>query len=80
MAVIEQHPYVNAKGKSNSKLVKHYSDEGKTLIQLETGREYEEAIDNYPCEYTYVEKPDEVENANEVPEDETDNSEADSAQ
>ena len=56
MAIVEQHPYIDENRKKHNDLVKHYSDEGKMIIQLETGTEYEEAIDTYPCKYTYAEK------------------------
>ena len=36
-------------------LIKHYSDAGYYIMQVETGTEYEEAIDIVPCPYTYVE-------------------------
>lgn len=55
MAVFEQHPYVDSEGNAHEDLVKHASDSGKSIMQLETGRVYEEAVDNYPCAYTYVE-------------------------
>ena len=50
-----QYPYIDEKGNKKLQLVKHYSDEGKYLLQVETGREYASAIDVYPCRYTYVE-------------------------
>ena len=34
---------------------KHYSDEEKYIIQVETGIKYESAEDIYPCIYTYIE-------------------------
>lgn len=37
------------------RLVRTYSDEGKELLQTETGRVYDEAIDTYPCRFTYRE-------------------------
>ena len=43
-------------------LVKHYSDEGYLLLQVETGVKYLEPIDIVPCPYTYIEtaeKPEE---------------------
>ena len=43
-------------------LVRHYSDENKTLLQVETGLEYDEAIDVVPCQYTYVETDNLIEN------------------
>ena len=45
----EEYPY-----NDNPNLIRHYSDT-YTIIQVETGNEYGEAIDKYPCEYTYVE-------------------------
>ena len=48
--VVEEHPYDN-----NENLIRHYSDAGFTIRQIETGEEYGEAIDLYPCKYTYEE-------------------------
>lgn len=39
----------------NENLVKHYSDQGVYIRQIETGIEYAEAIDVVPCRYTYTE-------------------------
>ena len=39
----------------NERLVRHYSDKGVTLLQVETGIEYDEAVDVIPCRYTYEE-------------------------
>ena len=36
-------------------LIRHYSDEGKLLLQVETGAKYSDPIDIYPCPYTYEE-------------------------
>ncbi len=36
-------------------LVKHESDCGKMIRQVETGREYSSAVDVIPCKYTYEE-------------------------
>ena len=36
-------------------LVRHYSDEGKMMLQNETGIMYGEAVDIVPCPYTYTE-------------------------
>lgn len=36
-------------------LIKHYSDEGKMLLQNETGYKYSDPIDIVPCPYTYTE-------------------------
>jgi hypothetical protein len=36
-------------------LIKHYSDKGYLLLQVETGLKYPEPIDLVPCAYTYTE-------------------------
>ena len=36
-------------------LIRHFSDEGKMIRQVETGAIYSEAIDVVPCRYTYDE-------------------------
>lgn len=36
-------------------LIKHESDRGVYLRQVETGREYSSAVDILPCKYTYEE-------------------------
>ena len=36
-------------------LIRHYSDSGVKLLQVETGIVYDEAIDIVPCRYTYEE-------------------------
>ena len=53
--VKEQHPYVDEAGVSHEEFVRTYSDEGKKLIQLETGYVYEDAVDLYPSKYHYRE-------------------------
>ena len=41
--------------KLNDKLIRHYSDDGKMIRQVETGLVYVEAVDVIPCRYTYEE-------------------------
>ena len=36
-------------------LIKHYSDKGVMLLQVETGAKYSDPIDIVPCIYTYEE-------------------------
>lgn len=48
--IITQHPY---EGKDTLVLTK--SDSGYRIKQVETGIVYDEAIDVYPCRYTYEE-------------------------
>lgn len=37
------------------KRVRHYSDAGMMIRQIETGILYEDAVDNEPCKYSYEE-------------------------
>lgn len=48
---------------NDNTLVRHYSDSGMLILQVETGMKYSEAIDVNPCVYTYTEtdEPMEVE-------------------
>lgn len=39
----------------DERLVRHYSDANMMIRQIETGLEYEEAVDLIPCRYTYEE-------------------------
>lgn len=39
----------------NKNSIRTYSDDNMKIKQLETGNIYDEAIDVYPCGYTYVE-------------------------
>lgn len=41
-------------------LVKHESDAGKMIRQVETGIEYSETVDIVPCRYTYEETDKEI--------------------
>lgn len=36
-------------------MIRHYSDVGFVILQVETGIKYAEAIDGIPCPYTYIE-------------------------
>jgi hypothetical protein len=44
--------YIEVNGRT---LIKHVSDSGKMILQVETGREYSSAVDVIPCRYTYEE-------------------------
>lgn len=55
-----QHPFIDENGNTHNNLIKTWTDdETKTLLQVETGQTYDEAIDVYPCHFTYqeVDKP-----------------------
>lgn len=36
-------------------LIRHYSDKGFLLLQVETGAKYSDPVDVVPCPYTYEE-------------------------
>lgn len=36
-------------------MIRHYSDSGKDIVQIETGTIYSDAIDKLPCLYSYEE-------------------------
>ena len=40
---------------NGKELIRHESDCGKIIRQVETGREYSSAVDVLPCRYTYEE-------------------------
>ena len=42
-------------------LIKHWSDAGMMLLQVETGAKYSDPIDLVPCRYTYEETDEPVE-------------------
>jgi hypothetical protein len=42
-------------------LIKHYSDKGVMLLQVETGVKYSDPVDLVPCRYTYVETEEPIE-------------------
>lgn len=49
---------------NNGTLIKHYSDQGYLLLQVETSAKYLDPIDVNPCPFTYIEtneKAEEVE-------------------
>lgn len=42
-------------------LIKHYSDAGFMLLQVETGMKYSDPVDIVPCKYTYEETDEPIE-------------------
>ena len=46
----------------STNFVKHYSDSGFKIKQVETGILYDEANDVVPCKYTYEESDEVIEN------------------
>lgn len=59
--IIVQQPYIDENGTVHENLVKHYSDKGVYIRQVETGTEYSEAVDVVPCRYTYEETENPIE-------------------
>lgn len=50
----------------NERLVRHYSDKGMYIRQVETGIEYSDAVDLIPCRYTYEETDKLIEEREEI--------------
>ena len=61
MAIISEHPY-----QGNENLIRHSSDLKLKIKQEETGRVYDEAVDVYPCRYTYTETDEPIPEPEEV--------------
>lgn len=49
-------------------LIRHWSDLGVLLLQVETGNKYSDPIDVVPCRYTYEETLEPIEEEDEEPE------------
>lgn len=49
-------------------LIKHYSDAGYMLLQNETGMKYADPIDIVPCQYTYSETDELIEESEDMSE------------
>jgi hypothetical protein len=48
------------------KRVRHYSDRNMRILQVETGRVYDDAVDRVPCKYTYEETDEPIPEPEEV--------------
>ena len=51
-------------------LIKHYSDAGFMLLQVETGVKYPDPVDLVPCRYTYEETDELIDGDEEITNDE----------
>jgi hypothetical protein len=53
-----EYPYIDSNGDKKENLIKHYAldEQGNKyyIKQNETGLVYDEAVDVYPCRYTYT--------------------------
>lgn len=45
----------------NGERIRHWSDTGYKIVQVETGIVYDDAVDVVPCRYTYEETEEPVE-------------------
>lgn len=54
------YPYVDEQGNIKDNLIKTFSNSNKMIRQIETGVIYTEAIDIYPCRYTYEETDEKI--------------------
>lgn len=50
-------------------LIKHYSDAGFMLLQVETGIKYADPVDVVPCRYTYEETNEVIDGDEEITDD-----------
>lgn len=50
-------------------LIKHYSDAGFMLLQVETGIKYADPVDIIPCMYTYEETNEVIDGDEEITDD-----------
>ena len=46
--------------------IRHYSDDGRKIRQLETGNLYEDAVDVIPCIYNYEETDEYIEETEDI--------------
>ena len=56
--VKEQRPYIDDINVCHENMVRHWAEDEETgeiyyLVQVETGVEYSDAVDLWPCRYTY---------------------------
>lgn len=58
--VIPERPTRDCEGNMRDDLIRHYSNEGYYILQNETGEPFTEAVDVYPCRYTYSETDEKI--------------------
>lgn len=56
-----EYPYKDKKGNLHYDKIRQYSTEGFRLLKNGTDEKYDEAVDTYPCKYTYSETTEPIE-------------------
>ena len=55
MAVLPEYPWKDDNGVAHPELIGHRSDQGKRIVQVDTGVPYDYAVDPYPTNRSYIE-------------------------
>lgn len=63
--MIKPEPYVDQAGVSHETLIRKYSDNNVKIMQVETGKLFDEAVDDIKSTYTYTETNIKIENVDE---------------
>ena len=53
--IVQKAPYVDENGKEHVDKIETSSSNGFKILQVETGKIFDSAIDGYPSPYTYIE-------------------------
>jgi hypothetical protein len=59
--IVQKIPYVDENGIEHPDKVKTYSDKGLQILQIETGRVFDNAVDTVPLKFNYEETTTRVE-------------------
>ena len=64
----KQQPYIDGNGNTRANLEKHWAEDENGvkyyIIQVQTGIKYAEAVDVFPCRYTYKTTNEKIEEVN----------------
>ena len=60
--IVHKTPYIDENGKEHEDKIETYSDKGFKMLQVETGKIFDNAIDVSPLKYTYQETTEMIEN------------------
>ena len=61
--IVHKTPYIDEQGKEHNDKIETYSDKGLKILQVETGKVFDTAIDVSPLKYTYQETTEVIEDA-----------------